>query len=396
MANFKELMNNKKCCVVIPTYNNEATLAQVIDGVLEYTSDLIIVNDGSTDTTPEILKSYESQATIVSLPENKGKGYGLQTAFKKALELGFDYVITIDSDGQHFASNIPDFVDAINPEEPKLLIGARNMEQENVPGKSSFGNKFSNFWYMFHTGIKLSDTQSGFRLYPVKAMESISYFTNRFEFEIEVLVKAAWKGIPVENIPIKVHYDPIGERISHFRPFQDFTRISFLNTYFFFLAVLYYIPKRFILSLTWKNIQEFVKKNFFNKDESPSKKALSLGFGLFMGIFPVWGYQMLIGVALAHLMKLNKAIFLVAANISIPPMIPFIIYGSYKMGAFVVTEPKDDLLFSNGITLELVKDNFVQYLLGAILLAVIAGVAGTVTTLTWLSIRKKFVSGTVS
>ena len=388
-SNISQLMQDKKCCVIIPTYNNQATVADVIDSVLAYTSDIIVVNDGATDQTPLILQNYQDRLTLLTFNQNAGKGKALQVAFKHALSLGYENAITIDSDGQHYASDLPLFLEEIELPNNKLLIGARNMNQENVPGKSSFGNKFSNFWYWFHTGIKLTDTQSGYRLYPIKAMEKISYRTNRFEFEVEVIVKAAWKNIQVKNIPIQVHYDPIGERISHFRPFQDFSRISVLNTYFFFLAFFYYIPKRFFLSLTRENIREFVIKNFFNQEESILTKSLSVGFGVFMGIFPVWGYQMIIGLALAHVLKLNKAIFLVSANISLPPMIPFIIYGSYRLGALLVSDPRNDLFFSSGITLELVKDNFLQYLYGAILLSVIAGIISFIATWIWLLIVRK-------
>ena len=183
----KELLikkiNSLNICVLIPTYNNERTLKRVIDGVLQYTNNIIIVNDGSTDSTAQILSSY-SQLEQIDLPVNKGKGNALRQGFKKARDLDYEYAITIDSDGQHFPEDIQVFVEALETSENKnlLLIGARNMEQEGVPGKSSFGNKFSNFWFWFETGIKLTDTQSGFRLYPLKALENIKFYTNKFEF----------------------------------------------------------------------------------------------------------------------------------------------------------------------------------------------------------------------
>jgi glycosyltransferase involved in cell wall biosynthesis len=101
---------------------------------------------------------------VITLPENQGKGNGLKTGFRKAKELGYDYAITIDSDGQHYPDDIPVFVEALLQEkEDVLLIGNRNMSQDGIPKKSSFGNRFSNFWFWFETGIKLEDTQSGYR-----------------------------------------------------------------------------------------------------------------------------------------------------------------------------------------------------------------------------------------
>ena len=122
-------------CVIVPTYNNHKTLARVLDSVSQYTSNVIVVNDGSTDTTSEILKNYPS-LTQVHHPKNAGKGKALQNGFKKAIELQYDYAITIDSDGQHFASDIPVFINEIQTNGDALLIGSRNMTQENVQKKN--------------------------------------------------------------------------------------------------------------------------------------------------------------------------------------------------------------------------------------------------------------------
>lgn len=384
----KDRFKALECCVIVPTYNNDGTLKAVIDQLLSYTDDLLVINDGATDNTPAILEAFEDRITIITHEQNQGKGKALRNGFAVALEKGYRYAITIDSDGQHFASDLPAFLEAISQAPDSLIIGARNMAQENVPGKSSFGNKFSNFWFWVETGITLTDTQSGYRLYPIRKMKGLRFSTSKFEFEIEAIVKAAWRGIKVFNIPIKVHYEPGKKRISHFRPFQDFTRISILNTFLVTLALLYYLPLRFFKSLTRENIRTFINAHFFDKSEPIIKKSLSIGFGVFMGIFPIWGYQMLVGVALAHLLKLNKALVLVAANISIPPLIPFIIYGSYKLGAFFVSEPKDDFLFSQGLNLENIKDNLVQYMIGAIALAIIAGVLSGLFAHVYLTLKR--------
>lgn len=174
-----------KCCVVVPTYNNAGTLADVIASVLDYSADVLVVNDGSTDGTTQILEQFASKIQVLTFDINRGKGMALRQGFEWALARGFDYVITIDSDGQHFASDIPVFLAEAAKGDQALVIGARNMGEVNVPGKSSFGNNFSNFWFEVETGLKLTDTQSGFRLYPVRAMENMRYLSRRFEFEVE-------------------------------------------------------------------------------------------------------------------------------------------------------------------------------------------------------------------
>ncbi|GHT01294.1 hypothetical protein AGMMS49525_01610 [Bacteroidia bacterium] len=240
-------------CVVIPTYNNQQFLKQVLDAVLHYSMPVIVVNDGSTDMTNEVLEDYQSKLTTVSYAQNRGKGYALNRGFDKAEELGFSYAITMDSDGQHLAEDLPLFIEAITNNPDAMIIGSRSFKQENMPAKNTFANKFSNFWFVVQTGIKLPDTQTGFRLYPLKQMRGMRSFTSRYEAELELLVRAAWRNIPLIPIPIHVYYPEKGVRVTHFRPGVDFLRISLLNTVFVFVAIVYGYPSRVIRKMRNKN-----------------------------------------------------------------------------------------------------------------------------------------------
>ena len=161
------IFSNLKVCIIIPTYNNAGTLAKVIGDVLRFTTHIIVVNDGSNDNTSVILADFP-QIEVISYKKNKGKGYALKKGFRRAIEKGYDYAITIDSDGQHSADDLPAFAKKLKEEPEAIIIGSRNMEKEGIPGKSSFGMKFSNFWFWVETGIRHPDTQSGFRLYPLE------------------------------------------------------------------------------------------------------------------------------------------------------------------------------------------------------------------------------------
>lgn len=259
--NCAEQLRTLKCCVIIPTYNNAQKLEQVILDTKEYTtsqlgnqhtiSHLLVVNDGSTDDTKQILERHPAIMQL-SYSLNEGKGIAIRRGFEYAIEQGYDYAITLDSDGQHYAKDIPTFVDALREHSNAIVVGSRNMGQENVPTKSSFGNKFSSFWLWVETGIKLADTQSGYRLYPIKAIKDFSFVTGRYEFEVEVLVRAAWDEIDLLCVPIDVYYPPVGERITHFRPFRDFFRISVLNTFLCLLAFFWFRPRLFFRSLKKK------------------------------------------------------------------------------------------------------------------------------------------------
>ncbi|TMM58534.1 DUF2062 domain-containing protein [Maribacter algarum] len=364
-------MEQLKCCVLIPTYNNHKTLQKVIEGVLEYTENMLVVNDGATDSTREILQGFPLLEQI-HLPQNKGKGNALKIGFKKAIDLGYEYAITIDSDGQHFPEDIPVFLDALEAESTKnvLYIGARNMEQEDVPGSSSFGNKFSNFWFWFETGIRLKDTQSGYRMYPLKEIEKLKLYTPKFELEIEVIVKAAWNGTLVKNIPVKISYDD-EERVSHFRKVPDFARISVLNTWFVLVALFYIKPRDLYRKFRKKGIRKFLKEDVLHSSDSPKKKATSIALGIFIGLSPIWGFHTVAVLALAVLFKLNKVIAFAFSNVSFPPFIPFILYASLKLGALITGEKlvfsKDEMIENLGFITHLKT-----YIIGSISLAIVA------------------------
>ncbi len=368
---YKERMAALKCVVVMPTYNNAGTIAQVIDDVKKYSDDVIVVNDGSTDETAFILSSIKD-IKVIDYPKNKGKGYALKLGLAKAYEWGYRYAITIDSDGQHYADDIPVFIDKIEEKPDSLLIGARNLTADNMPSKNTFANKFSNFWYKVETGEKLSDTQSGFRLYPLDKLQKIHFLTRRYEFEVEIIVRAAWRGVNVENVPIKVYYPPVEERVSHFRPLQDFTRISILNTVLVLYAFLFYYPWKFLRMLTWENIKKFIDRHIVHSPDSNMRMAAAMGWGIFCGIVPIWGYQMVVAGVTAHFLKLNKVVAIVFSNISIPPMIPFILYGSMVAGAWALG--MDNIFSIENISLDNVFESVAQYVIGSLMLAIVSGI----------------------
>ena len=238
----RQLLRTRHICVIIPTFNNEGTIVDVVRRAKDYCMDVIVVNDGCTDNTPLLLADI-NDITLLSLPKNCGKGTALRKGFRKALAMGFSYAITLDADGQHFPEDIPALLQANILYPDALLIGERkDLDSMERSGGSKFANAFSNFWFCVQTGQRLRDTQTGYRLYPLHELHGLHFLTSRYEAELELLVFAAWHGVRLVQVPVNVFYPPREERVSHFRPAYDFTRISILNTILCFMALLYGLP----------------------------------------------------------------------------------------------------------------------------------------------------------
>jgi len=395
-----------KCVVIIPTYNNAGTLEKVIRGIQEYTDDIIVINDGSTDETAEVLKKVgswqlpiggidnaitSSPHYLITIGRNTGKGFALRQGFKLASELGYRYAITIDSDGQHFPEDIPKLIEAIEKHPDSVIIGARNMNQNGVPGTSNFGHTFSIFWFKVETGLRIQDVQSGYRLYPIDKLKMIHHFYSRkYEFEVEVLVRLAWRGVSIQSVPVQIWYAPKAERVSHFRKGRDFARTTLLNTILVFAALLWIRPFYFVKSLRKKSFKEIIREYFINSKDTNAKLAWSVVLGIFIGVSPFWGYQMVIAVSLAHFFKLNKFVALVTSNISLPPLIPFIMFISYLIGGFVLGVETSHFEYSSGIDFQWIKQNLIQYILGSFVFGmVLAPFSGLMTFLLLVIFRKK-------
>ena len=250
MKDWQAVSDEERICVIVPTYNNEKTIVDVLQRIQAYTHNIIVVNDGSTPETLAAIRTLTELPDIVDYAPNRGKGYALIQGFRRALELGYRYAVTIDSDGQHFPEDIPVIIDCHSANKDALVVGSRNLTADNMPSRNTFANKFSNFWFRLQTGIPLEDTQSGFRLYPLETINLRWPITPRYEAELELLVFSAWRGVPVVSVPVRVYYPPEGERVSHFRPFWDFFRITVLNSVLTIVSLFSFIPARFLRKIS--------------------------------------------------------------------------------------------------------------------------------------------------
>lgn len=386
MLTTKDIFKKHACCVIIPVYNNEKTIAQVIEGCLEYCNDVFVVNDGSTDATAAQIALFDHRITLIQQEKNQGKGVALRTAFHEVEKKGFEHAVTIDADGQHDPCDLITFAEALEKQSDCIYIGARNMGQNTIPGKSKFGHKNSNFWFWVETGIPAEDTQSGYRLYPIKKVNKIHLFTWKYEFEIEIIVKAAWRGIDVKFIPVVVYYPE--DRVSHFRPFKDFLRVTLLNIYLFTAAMLIFRPWMLLKSFFKKSPKQIWKEYFLVPNESPAQKASAVALGLFFGVIPIWGFQTVTVVALSLLFRLNKPLTVLANQISLPPLIPFVVYCSIGFASLATTGTWEVNL-PNELSLQVIFDNVKNYFWGSFLFGSFLAIVGWLLTYSLAHLLKK-------
>lgn len=241
-------VEENEVCAVIPTYQNAKTLLKVVADVHRVVDTVFVVDDGSNDGTAALLDKAtgnEHPEKVLTHPKNCGKGAALKTGLTYARQQGFRYAVTVDADGQHRADDIPALLKAVEEEPDALAIGSRGLQHENMPAKSTFANRFSNFWFALQTLQRLPDTQSGLRVYPLRRLHGLRWMSARYEAELTLLVFSAWAGVKLLPVPVSVYYPPRDQRVTHFRPGRDFTRISVLNTLLCFLMVVYGWPRIF-------------------------------------------------------------------------------------------------------------------------------------------------------
>ena len=213
--------------VIIPVYNHGQQIGEVLQQTRLLGLPVFVVDDGSTDSTAENIAAIDG-IRVLHHAVNTGKGAALLTGFAAAVKEGHDYAVSLDGDGQHNPADALILLQAVQNAERWLVIGCRQgMEgRKNVPWTSRFGRRFSNFWVWMAGGPLVEDSQSGFRLYPLPEVMALGVRARRYQFEVEVLVKARQQGIRIKEVPVQVIYQPKGERVSHFRPWLDFHRNS--------------------------------------------------------------------------------------------------------------------------------------------------------------------------
>jgi uncharacterized protein (DUF2062 family) len=374
-----------RVAAIIPTYNNRATVADVIAGVRRYMPAVIVVDDGSTDGASEVLAQIDG-IDIVTVRPNRGKGNALRSGFVRAAERGFTHALTIDADGQHLADDIPRLLASLALSPDTLWIGNRVIPAGGVeqPRRSRFGARFGSFWYRFHTGLRIDDTQCGLRIYPLGPVLALGCRGNRFEYEIEVLIRAAWAKMPVAQVDVQRYYQPTGERVSHFRPVRDFLRISKVNSKAALTRI--FLPWRFMDgppdASAFEKLRLMVVREL-SMIHSPRRAAAALALGAALGVSPFHGLQVLMAIGLSVWLRLNRPLAVLGVGISSPPLLPFWLVGQYAVGTYVLSTDLIDAAASACAHVHLQSladlleqtpaDYFLQWLAGSVVTTPVVG-----------------------
>ncbi|MBN2591439.1 MAG: DUF2062 domain-containing protein [Sedimentisphaerales bacterium] len=299
---------------VIPVYNNQATVRQVALDCRKYVENVLVVDDGSTDV--DIVQLFsETDIEVIRHDENRGKGQALLTGLKAAEYRKADWMLIVDADGQHKAEDIPKFLALMQGKPEKIIIGARDFTVENIPDSSRFGRLFSNFWVKRETGVSLSDSQSGFRAYPVDMLTNMNLSACYFDFEIEVLVKALWHGLKVQEVPIKPWYAPREERVTRFDPWKDNLRLTWMHTRLIGRRLSLWPYKKLVrkpvsgFGKLFRNPKSFLS-HLFKENSTPIEIAVAAGLGVILATLPLIWTHIIIVLYVTTRLSLNRIIAL--------------------------------------------------------------------------------------
>ncbi len=210
--------------VLIPVLNEAAAIAEVVAGCRTWNLPVVVVDDGSSDSTAE--EAERAGAHVIRHPGNMGKGKALATGFDYASENGFEAVITVDGDGQHDTKQIDRFIEEFRRSHADIIIGSRMRNVKTMPWLRRLTNRATSFVISKITGCRITDSQSGYRLVTVRAWREARPRTSRFDTESEFLISAARCAIAIREVPIRTIYGEEKSKISKVRDTWRFIRLA--------------------------------------------------------------------------------------------------------------------------------------------------------------------------
>lgn len=381
----------QKFCVVIPVFDHAATVADVVQGAARHLGTVIVVRggrlDGSGDTATAVAPELPDGCTleILRLPANEGKGAAILAGLRRAAKLGFSHAVVLDADGQYRPSDVPRLLAASSADSRAIVVGARKLGGEGIPRVSHVGRWVSNFWTLRTTGFELPDAQCGSRVYPVAEVLALPLHCQRYDFEVEVLVRGAWAGLTLVSAPINVWYPPRAEKVSHARALVNKLRISLTYTR---LALRRLVPTRSAwrdTAMTRRPKPRGLRDGLRWLREAsvsgtrPAELGLAVGVGVFIGASPLWGLHSLLSLYVGARLRLNLVAAFIGSNVSMPLVVPYLVFASIECGHWMTHGEFVDLRPA-ALSPAAIPGYLVQYVIGSLVVAtVLATVMGLAT-----------------
>jgi uncharacterized protein (DUF2062 family) len=341
--------------VIAPTYNNAGTLDDVLDGIAPQGLHVIVVNDGSTDRTAELLRTRMAgpcgaSTTVLTHRRNRGKGGALKTAFAAAARAGFTHAVSIDTDAQLDPAEIPLLLAAARRSPEALILGCRDPKGPGYPAKSRIGRSVSNAFVRFESGVRVNDSQCGFRVYPLGLIQAVGLCMDHYGLETEVITRAGWAGCRIEEVPVACHYLAPERRVSHFLPFRDTVRGVLMHFYLTSRALAPF-PKHprwpesapppsqaeaTVATRLWRWLNPaHAWRQLRESRVGRTELAAGLAAGVFIANLPAYGFQSLVSLYAARRLGLHPLPVLLGSHASTPPIGPILIAAAIALGHFV-------------------------------------------------------------
>ena len=329
--------------VVAPSHNNDGTLADVVRRIRAQGLPLIVVNDGSTDTTAAVLSALvraDGGITVLTHARNRGKAAALRTGFAAAIEAGYTHAVTIDTDGQLDPEQIPSMLSVARRSPHALVIGQRDENSGDYPTRSRIGRHASNLFVWMESGVRVSDSQCGFRVYPLQFIKTVRCPAGRYGFETEIITRAGWAGVPVTGATVRCRYFPRERAVSHYRPFLDSFR-SVPMHFRLMVRALIPVPHRARVPETgkplWRRIIDWLNpmpalRQLREDDVGRANAAAGLAMGAFIANMPAYGFQTALSLYAAKRFHLHPVPVVVGSHLSTPPVGPVLVAAAIGLG----------------------------------------------------------------
>lgn len=332
-----------KPVVIAPTFNNAGTLADVLARIGAQGVATIVVNDGSTDGTAEILQRWFDDANDSSPPryvqthaKNRGKAAALRTGFALARERGYTHALSIDTDGQLSPEQIPAMFELAKQNPASLVLGVRDAGAADYPWRSRLGRRAANLLIFMESGLRVADSQCGLRVYPLDMPELQRCRARRYGFETEIIVRAGWAGRSIAEMPALCTYFSGERRVSHFRPWVDSFRAAFMHARLVARRLLPFGSSRdrkvarpdapdetrLRRLLRWLSPRDAWRQIKQDRPEGAKRTAAAggLAIGAFIGCLPIYGLHAILALYAAKRLNLNPIAMVLGTQVACPPL----------------------------------------------------------------------------